>query len=466
MDIATLLPILIPCGLIQFSVQIYYIRHCWLNPDLTQKQKVQYIVAMALLNLPAAAVYLLQNTRKPEEQTWAFRHLEMDPQVRQGIFVLLFIAYEVVSLSIITSNYGNVNYYLIVMLLGGCFGLIIVHHIFVTEKMKVLNYLLPIIMGVMVVPIYYLDLSDRSIYLLAVVFGGTIIKLPENKAKSWAFLSVFLFFVATIAKSMELYSGYSSDEVVSFTYFNTLQFVLMILALYSIKKQLTTRRRMEEVLHTVRKQAAQLEELRVVEERNRIASDIHDTVGHTLTSAAITIEAAAKSLQQDPALAEVKLSKAREQVIKGLDEIRNSVRTIREGTAPDFQIELAQLIRKVEETSGMKVHSIVEIESQLAHIQQRVLIQAIRESLTNAMKHGGGTEADLLLREYDHSVHLTITDNGKGVTKLHHGSGLSIMKERIISLGGSFRVESEPGEGFSVNISIPVGTRIGGTQDE
>jgi signal transduction histidine kinase len=433
---------------------------------LTQKQKAQYIIAMVLLNLPAAAVYLLQNSRKPEEQTWAFRHLEMDPQVRQGTFVLLFIAYEVVALSIITSNLGNVNYYLIVTLLGGCFILIIVHHIFITAKMRVLNYLLPIIMILLSMPIYYMDLSDRGLYLLAVIFGGNIIKLPESKAKIWAFVSVFLFFAASIAKAMDIYRGYSSDEIVSFTYFNTLQFLLMILAIYSIKKQLTTRRRMEEVLHTVREQAVQLEELRVVEERNRIAADIHDTVGHTLTSAAITIEAAARSLQQEPHVAEAKLLQAREQVIQGLDEIRNSVRTIREGASQGLQTELAQLIRQVEETSGIKIHGIVEMESPLAPIQQKVLMQAIRESLTNAMKHGGGSEVDLLLREYGHHVHLTITDNGKGATDIHHGSGLSIMKERIISLGGSFQVESDPGEGFSVNISIPVGTSTGGKKNE
>jgi signal transduction histidine kinase len=466
MDLTSLLPILIPCGLIQISVQAYYIRHCWLNRELTQKQKVKYIIGMALLNLPAAAFYLLQNSRKPEEQTYAFRHLEMDPQVRQGIFVLLFIAYEVVALSIITSNLGNVNYYLIVMLLGGCFVLIIVHHIFVTEKMRILNYLLPIIMVLLVVPIYYVDLSDRSLYLLAVVFGGNIIKLPESKAKGWAFLAVFLFLVTSVAKALDIYSGYGSDDIVSFTYFNTLQFLLMILALYSIKKQLTTHRRMEEVLRTVRVQATQLEELRVVEERNRIAADIHDTVGHTLTSAAITIEAAAKSVKKDPVEAEAKLFQAREQVIQGLDEIRNSVRTIREGTSKGFQTELDKLIHQVEDTGGIKIHCIVEVESQLAPIQQRVLIQAIRESLTNAMKHGGGTEADILLREYDHHVYLTMTDNGKGTAVIHPGSGLSIMKERITSLGGSFQVDSEPGEGFSVNLSIPVGTSIGGTQDE
>lgn len=87
---------------------------------------------------------------------------------------------------------------------------------------------------------------------------------------------------------------------------------------------------------------------------------------------------------------------------------------------------------------------------------------AIKECATNALKHGQCTEVDILVQEYKGEIRLTFSDNGQGTDKVVSGSGLSIMKERVESIGGTLKIDSTKGEGFTVNISIPIGASLGG----
>ncbi|HEX3072568.1 MAG TPA: ATP-binding protein [Ignavibacteriales bacterium] len=90
-------------------------------------------------------------------------------------------------------------------------------------------------------------------------------------------------------------------------------------------------------------------------------------------------------------------------------------------------------------------------------IQQSVLKQAIVECATNSIKHGKSTEADILIQQSKNMVSMTFSDNGAGSADIIFGFGLSTMRERVQSIGGTLRTESERGEGYTVTISIPAG---------
>ncbi len=220
-------------------------------------------------------------------------------------------------------------------------------------------------------------------------------------------------------------------------------------------------RRLEAALDALKAQTAQMEKLAAAAERNRIAGEIHDAVGHTLTSALIAIEAGEGLLLRDGAAAGEKFSLAKQQVRLGLDEIRRSVRGARAGGTADFAAALAALAREIENGSGFLIHIVSHLETELLPIQQNVLLRAIKECATNSIKHGGAKQADLLLQENRGLVHFTFSDDGAGGNTAF-GFGLGSMAERVRGLGGIVKAESAPGEGFTVILSLPIGMERGG----
>ncbi len=123
---------------------------------------------------------------------------------------------------------------------------------------------------------------------------------------------------------------------------------------------------------------------------------------------------------------------------------------------------LGHILEDVRRTSGITVNCIIELESELLSVQQGILLLAIKECATNSLKHGHCSEIDILVQEYKGDVRLTFSDNGEGAELVQPGSGLSIMRERVESIGGALEINSEKGEGFTVSISIPVGSIQGG----
>src|SRR5690606_25576537 len=121
--------------------------------------------------------------------------------------------------------------------------------------------------------------------------------------------------------------------------------------------------------------------------RNRITGEIHDTVGHTLASALISIEAAEEMLGVASEEAIKKLYLAKDQVKRGLNDIRSSIRSIRDGDDESFDISVCRMVEEIRQTASISVNCIVELKTELLSVQKRILLLAIRECATNALKH-------------------------------------------------------------------------------
>lgn len=462
MPINELWPVIIPGAVLQILIQVYYIRHCWKNTRLRVHQKWIYTFVISVFSLPAAAIYLINNRDKTSIHDNDFIDVDIDSYVRQGIFILLIVAFEVFALRVIADNAQNSYYILIVSLLAYCFVIMLVNNLLSVERSRLLYYLLPAIQLLLAIPLQYLDSTYNVQYILMIIAAGIINKFPMPPAKTYTIAAFAAFLIGSTAKALRYYRMVDFNDIISYLYINTLVFLLIIAAFYTLKKQLLTNRRLDATLQRVREQAGQIEKMGALAERNRITGEIHDTVGHTLTSAVISIEAAEKLLEKDVGKAAEKLSLARIQVKRGLEDIRSSVRAIRIGGEETFEHALAQMLEDVRQTTGLVINCIIETKSVLLSVQQGILLLAIKECITNALKHGKCTEIDVLVQEYKEAVRLTFSDNGTGTDQVVPGSGLSIMKERVQSIGGVLQVESFKGEGFTVNISIPVGISLGG----
>lgn len=450
--------------LLQLPIQVYCIRHCWKREDLSQRQKLAYACGMALGSLPAAAVYLFRTRERIRVRNSDFSNVAVDENVRLGIFVLLFMALAIFTVRLLIDNYGQPSFIPLFVLLSYCAAITAIDQLLVRASHRSLYHLLPATQLLLAIPLQYLDDTYTAQYILMTVTAGIINKFPLPLAKTYAIAAFCAFLAGSTAKAWRHLSSLDPGDIVGFLYVNTLVFLLITVAFYMLKRQLLTNRQLDAALRRVNEQSEQIAAMGAMEERNRIAAEIHDRVGHTLTSAAISIEAAEALMAANDPGAAAKMSMAKEQVKRSLEDIRDSVRTMRSGDEPLFPQALDSILDSIRRATGLAVRSVIEVRSTLLPVQQGILLLAIRECATNALKHGRSTEADILVQEHSGRICMTFSDNGTGATAFTPGTGLSIMKERVESIGGTLRLDSAEGEGFIVEVALPIGVAGGEIQ--
>jgi signal transduction histidine kinase len=371
--------------------------------------------------------------------------------------VLLAFTYEMLCLKILILPEVPNPDPIIILLLSACYVVFVLQGLLSGKRHPVLLIALPLVQIVLIMATSYLDNSQSGQFLVLIVLAGIINACPLKLARLHSLFMFMAYLSVTIVKMMSADPFPSADRIFSTVYVNMLVFVMVYMAFYMLKKQLTANRLLKE-------QSLKLEEMAALRERSRITGVIHDTVGHTLVSASIAIEAGEKLLAQDPDAAREKLILAREQVRQGLLDIRQAVRTIQAGEEKDFHLAIYSLTEDIKRRTGLEITAIIEVKTKLLPIQQNVLRNALKECATNSLKHGHATLADLLIQEYKGAITMTFTDNGSGAQDFSFGFGLDNMLRRAGSIGGTLTASGEMGEGFTVSITIPTGIKIGGDE--
>lgn len=216
---------------------------------------------------------------------------------------------------------------------------------------------------------------------------------------------------------------------------------------------------------TMREKAESLAELSVMEERNRIAYEIHDVVGHTLTAAIVQLEATKTLAERDGGIPEGKLDMLSGLVRKGLDDIRKSVRLLKTEETPALTLEesLRELIQYTEDTMGIRVEAEIKIPQELAlgKLSEQVLYHALQEGLTNGIRHGKCSGFRFTLRLEGEMLRFRLVSDGEPFGTATPGFGLTSMKERAELLGGTVSIRSSSADdgapcGCELSIELPV----------
>ncbi|SFB09580.1 Signal transduction histidine kinase [Bacillus sp. cl95] len=203
----------------------------------------------------------------------------------------------------------------------------------------------------------------------------------------------------------------------------------------------------------------QVEELTSIHERNRIAREIHDTVGHKMTALLVQLELGRELIKLNPDKAGETLSVCDELARGALDEIRFSVRTIhpQESEHLSFIPLIRKLLGDFYKTTSLE--TVFELSGDPVMIPvslQPTLIRLIQEAMTNAKRHGDARSFWLSIDCSSDEIIVTTKDNGKGVPSIHPGFGLINMKERVEEHGGSVLCQSKEGEGFHMKMNFPL----------
>lgn len=215
--------------------------------------------------------------------------------------------------------------------------------------------------------------------------------------------------------------------------------------------------RLEEANQRLRVYAIEAEQMAETRERNRLAREIHDTLGHALTGIIAGLDACMMIIDTAPDVAKNQLDKIYSAAKKGMVDVRRSMKKLR----PDdleklpFQEALSQMTKDYAASSGMEISfRVLHWPHKLREDQEDVIYRVVQESLTNANRHGEARHVTVTVDSGSGTLHIVVADDGKGCAAVKPGFGLRHMQERLELLHGS--LDYRNADGFIIEVAIPL----------
>lgn len=304
-----------------------------------------------------------------------------------------------------------------------------------------------------------------SLYLIVVIRSCFIFELPGR----WAIAGIsFLLFLIHKIQYMQVMmlrldrhgqhqfwmQQLSEMMLFSVSLFFILRFVSTWLSERSMREQLV------DAHGQLQQYALQVEDLATMQERNRIARDIHDSIGHALTALNVQLQTVLKLWDIDPSSAKSFLTKAQRLGELAIKEVRQSVRTLRiEGRQEEpLETAIASLAEDFRQSTGIAVIVKIQIQTLLSQQIIRAIHRIVQEALTNTCKHAQATGVEIQIETTSTHVCLVVKDNGQGFLTdfTPRGFGLQGMQERVGALGGQFSIHSELQNGCQIFVNLPI----------
>ncbi len=211
---------------------------------------------------------------------------------------------------------------------------------------------------------------------------------------------------------------------------------------------------------TIRRLSRQIEQMAALEERNRIARDIHDSLGHALVALNMQIQTSLSLWEKHPQQAYEFLVEAKQLGSEALNAVRESVSAMRSDPLQGqlLQEAIAQLIHEFHTTTGLVPDYHIHLTQPISQSLNTVIYRILQEGLTNICKYAEATAVQIQIQSTPTAVSLRLQDNGKGfcVTDQPSGFGLQGMRERATAQRGQLAITSAPGQGCLIQADFPL----------
>jgi len=195
--------------------------------------------------------------------------------------------------------------------------------------------------------------------------------------------------------------------------------------------------------------------------RNRLARDLHDSVSQELFSLTMLAAAAQRLLDRNPTLAAAQLGEIQETAQRALQETRSLIFALRPAMLDDRGLgpALRDMVCAAHDRQGLRVDLAISGERRLPLDHEQALFRIVQEALANVVRHSGVRAAEVRLHYEDRYTYLEVRDGGRGFSpatpRNARSIGLDSMAERAAALGGTFTVDSLPGQGTTVAVTLP-----------
>lgn len=295
-----------------------------------------------------------------------------------------------------------------------------------------------------------------------VLSGQAVLLLPGRQAYGWigAFTGVMLF---GLVHGQGLLNGLTLGLLYVGGYLFTGAYAGAIgKATASQERSEALLSDLQEAHEQLRIYAAAAEQLAVVEERQRLARDLHDSAIQSLYGLVLSAEGAARKLAEGQvAIVGERLQAIRQTAHSALQEMRSLVFELR---PPDLEkvglvAALRSRLKSVEDRAGVLTTLDVEGDGRLPQLLEAGLYRIVQEALNNALRHSGAEKVSVSLKIGSEEVALEVADDGIGfdlqAERSGGGLGLRGMAERAQDLGGKLSLKSKPGQGTRVRLEVP-----------
>ena len=304
--------------------------------------------------------------------------------------------------------------------------------------------------------------------LYCIVLTGCFLTVEKFKDKTILFICSCILFVISFIIGWVIRNPGSSAYNVFLGITSGVLFGLLAMALdYTVTlfllKFYKTNRGLSAALKAANESKARLEEAyeqltraKVYEERNRIAKDIHDNAGHSMTTVIMQTEAAKLLIDSNPEEAKNRIISANIQARNALEQMRESVHLLAGREQPrSLKEEMREIIAQTIDGTDLKARYDLD-DVQLTEEEHRFACNSVKELLSNGIRHGKATAFYVEIKESQNKISILVSDNGAGITgEIKEGFGLKGIREKAESLGGTCVFAGEEGEGFEALIELP-----------
>jgi len=333
---------------------------------------------------------------------------------------------------------------------------------------------------------FFLNLSYKGILFLAI---ANILIYIEGTRRKYSFIFIviltYIFFdydIFSIKMNMFSFNDYiqyytSTQRLYIFGIRNVLfslnEMTFIAFMIFTIQGQIDENTKIKELYARLFQTAEELkvvnvqlqdyskksEQMTKTRERNRLAREIHDTIGHTLTGIATGLDACAELIDHDLEKTKAQILKIADLAKKGLLEVRRSVSELRPDALERFTLlaALQNLTDDINECTNTRVIlNIQGDELKLNADEEEIVYRIVQESITNAVRHGQAGKIQVKLCFESNSLKMEISDDGVGCQLIHEGFGLKHIQERVEMLAGKVEYNSGILHGFTIRVQIPM----------
>ncbi len=338
---------------------------------------------------------------------------------------------------------------------------------FIIRSLSLLEIIIGIVFILLFFLSHYFSFNSKSALLYMWISFEMVLNIAMTLMYGYVYLSLFTaFFIGNFRNTvgffimyglhigftiLSIVAGYFLDldlflSQTPFIIVTVVGVVLLPFTLYSKNK----REKLQGQLETANERIA---ELIIHEERQRIARDLHDTLGQKLSMIGLKSDLASRLVEKNPQEAIREIKDIRHTASIALKEVRELVSDMRAVKLPEEIARVKQILKAAEidyEIKGEKV------ELHLPVLVESVLSMSLKEAITNVVKHSEAKKCKIIIEKNDNEIFLTVYDNGKGFNEKLNiaGNGLKGMRERLEFINGSVQIESK--NGTKLLISVPL----------
>lgn len=374
-------------------------------------------------------------------------------------YIIYIILFGCSLILLIYDNHNSIWSWLLIFL--GYTFLTIVND-FILRKKFILNIIIAIFQYSLILLLVYISTGFGSVPLVFVLQFGIF---TAHKTRISVVINTVLFVTFSFCLYILPQNNLTTLYPAVFLLLSGLVSMLMLLSLRNIKQlqqenfeQITRLHLNKKQLRDLNKQmkhyGEDMEKVAILRERNRMSKQIHDTLGHVLTAVSVQLEAAELLIEKNTPEALKKISNAKEQTRDGLLSIKQALALIDQDNM-QFEDRIFDIIKNSQRSMNIKILPQIKINRNLPSGVQVLILSALKEGITNGVRHGQASAFIFRLIIDDTHILFYLEDNGGGTDKTRMGYGLTAMEKQTVEQGGTIEIFSVKNEGFTLKITIP-----------